>query len=383
MYGQFQSLLEAFQHQVSTRPKDKALLIPNGTKYDEINLQDLDIIINKYAYYWNKQLVNKNLDKNSVIGYLAQSGPEYLFNSMALWKLDFQILFLSPRNSESALIHLLQESKSRILIYDPQLSKISVNVQNKINSQHSQSLNIFQFPKNLKDEKIDHFTPVLRLDENSYEKIIAIFHSSGSTSFPKLVHISNRYFLKAAETNNFHEIILSTPPLFHVYGFAVALRYVLAHGSVYAFPIVAGSIPLVNEVLHSLKQSNARIFYTLSATLEQIYKNYPDEIKTLLNLKSIFYGGAALLPQVGEQLVQSGFKIRNSYGSTETGLLMVAPENLSPDIPWDAMKPVAPESDIKWIKRNDILDGAKELAIKKSYQSLASIKENTDSDFQE
>ncbi|CAG8814958.1 18180_t:CDS:1, partial [Racocetra persica] len=131
----YQSLLEAFQHQVSTRPKDNALLIPNGTKYDEINFQDFDIIVNKYANYWNKQLVNENLDKNSVIGYLAQSGPEYLFNIMALWKLGFQILFLSPRNSGPALINLLQETKSRILIYDPQLSKISENVQNEINSQ--------------------------------------------------------------------------------------------------------------------------------------------------------------------------------------------------------------------------------------------------------
>ncbi|CAG8711315.1 8770_t:CDS:2, partial [Racocetra fulgida] len=309
----YQSLSEAFQHQVSTRPKGNALLIPNGTKYDEINFQDFDIIINKYANYWNKLLVNENLNKNSVIGYLAHSGSEYLFNTMALWKLGFQILFLSPRNSGPALIHLLQETKSRILIYDPQLSKISEDVQNEINSQRPQSFNIFQLPNNLKDEKIDHFSPVLKLDENPYEQVIAIFHSSGSTSFPKLVPLSNRYLLNAVGSNDTHEIILSTAPLFHIYGFALVLKYILSPGSIYAFPIVAGSIPLANEVLYSLKQSKAKILYTLPATIEQIYKNYPDEIKTLLNLKAINYGGAALLPQVGEQLVQSGVKIRNSY----------------------------------------------------------------------
>ncbi|CAG8763020.1 4751_t:CDS:1, partial [Racocetra persica] len=377
MFGQFQSLLEAFQHQVSTRPKDKVLLIPNGTKYDEINFQDLDIIINKYANYWNKQLVNENLEKNSVIGYLAHSSPEYLFNIMALWKLDFQILTLSPRNSEPALIYLLQEAKSRILIYDPQLSKISVNVQNEINSQRSQSFNIFQLPKRLKDEKIDYFAPVLKLDENPYEKIIAIFHSSGSTSFPKLVPLSNRYALKAAESNH-TEVILSTPPLFHIYGFIVILKSILGSGSAHAFPIVAGSIPLANEVLHSLKQSNAKILYTLPTTLEQIYNNYSDEIKLLLNLKSIFYGGAALLPQVGEQLVKSGVKIRNAYGTTEIGPFMSTPENLPSDIPWNAMELLVPESNIKWIERNDILDGAKELAIQKSSPNFASIRGNTD-----
>ncbi|CAG8804877.1 35019_t:CDS:1, partial [Racocetra persica] len=135
MFHKYQSLLEAYQHQVSTRPRNKVILVPNGTKYEEISLQDLDIIINKYVNYWNKHLMNENLDKNIVIGYLAQSSPEYFFTIMALWKLGFQILFLSPRNSESALINLLQETKSRILIYDPQLSKILVNVQNEINSQ--------------------------------------------------------------------------------------------------------------------------------------------------------------------------------------------------------------------------------------------------------
>ncbi|CAG8831658.1 4807_t:CDS:1, partial [Racocetra persica] len=247
MSRKYQSLLEAYQHQVSTRPKDKVLLIPNGTKYEEINLQDLDIIINKYVNYWNKHLMNENLGKNSVIGYLAPSDPEYLFNFMALWKLGFQILFLSPRNSEPALINLLQEVKSRILIYDPQLLKISLNVQNKINSQRPQSFNIFQLPNNLKNDAIDYFAPVLKLDENPYDKTIAIFHSSGSTSFPKLIPLPNRYFLNATESNQIHDIILSTSPLFHAYGILVALKSILSPGSVYAFPIVAGSIPLVNE----------------------------------------------------------------------------------------------------------------------------------------
>ncbi|CAG8615352.1 3735_t:CDS:1, partial [Racocetra persica] len=271
-------------------------------------------------------------------------------------------------------------TKSRILIYDPQLSKISVNVQNEINSQRPQSLNIFQLPNNLKNDAIDYFAPDLKLDENPYEKIIAIFHSSGSTSFPKLVPLSNRYLLNAVKSNHTREIILSIAPLFHIYGFVRALKYILGPGSTYAFPIVAGSIPLANEVLHSLKQSNARILHTLPATLEQISKYYPEEIKTLLNLKSIFYSGAALFPQVGEQLVQSGVKIRNSYGATEIGNLMLTPENLSPDIPWNAMKLIVPESNIEWIERNDILDGAKELVLKKSSSILANIKGNTDND---
>ncbi|CAG8837362.1 20086_t:CDS:1, partial [Racocetra persica] len=230
-------------------------------------------------------------------------------------------------------------------------------------------------------EKIDHFSPVLKLDENPYEQVIAIFHSSGSTSFPKLVPFSNRFLLNAVEsthTHHTHEIILSTPPLFHIYGFFHALKYILSPGSTYAFPIVAGSIPLANEVLHSLKQSKATILYILPAILEQIYTNYPDEIKTLVNLKAIYYGGAALVHQVGEQLVQSGVKIRNSYGATEIGHFMMTPENLSPNIPWNAMKLIVPESDIIWIERNDILDGAKELVIKKNSSILANIKDNGD-----
>ncbi|CAG8732024.1 5406_t:CDS:1, partial [Dentiscutata heterogama] len=252
-----QSLLKVFEHLVSTRPKEKALFVPNGAEYEEINFQDLDLIINKYANYWSKQLENETLEKDCVIGYLSQSGPEYLYNFMALWKLGFTVLFLSPKNSEPALIHLLQEAKSSILIYDSQLSKISKNVQSELGSQHSQTLKIFQLPNNLKNENIDHSAPVLKLDDNPYEKIIAIFHSSGSTSFPKLVPLTNRYFLVVNSRDKADDIVLATPPLFHIFGMTVIITTILNPGSVYVFPIVSGSVPLVNEILHSLNQSKA------------------------------------------------------------------------------------------------------------------------------
>ncbi|CAG8792851.1 16309_t:CDS:1, partial [Dentiscutata erythropus] len=78
-YGH-QSLLKAFQNHVLTRSKEKVLLVPNGDKYEEVNFQTFNNIINKYAHYWKKQFENENLEKNSVIGYLSQSGPEYLYN---------------------------------------------------------------------------------------------------------------------------------------------------------------------------------------------------------------------------------------------------------------------------------------------------------------
>ncbi|CAG8819703.1 21826_t:CDS:1, partial [Gigaspora margarita] len=372
-----QSLLEAFQHLVSTRPKEKVLMVPNGAEYEEINYQDFDIIINKYANYWSKQLENENLDKDSVIGYFSPSGPEYLYNFMALWKLGFTILFLSPKNSEPALIHLLKESKSHILIYDSQLSKISKNAQNELVSQHSQTLKIFQLPNSLKNENIDHSAPVLKLDKDPYEKVIAIFHSSGSTSFPKLVPLTNRYFLLMEPNYKADDIVLTTSPLFHIFGAAVSIITIFCPGPVFVFPIVSGSVPLVNEILHSLNQSKANVLYTLPATIEQIYKNRPEEIKTLLKLRSIGYGGAALSPQIGKQLVQSGVIIQSVYGSTETGILMRTSENSS-NIPWNAMKLVIPESDIKWIERNDFLDDAKELVIKKGTPTLSNIKGNTE-----
>ncbi|CAG8488325.1 14923_t:CDS:10 [Dentiscutata erythropus] len=336
MAHKHQSLLKAFEHLVSTRPKEKVLLAPNGAEYKEFNFRDLDLIINKYANYWSKQLKNETLKKNNVIGYLSQSGPEYLYNFMALWKLGFTVLFLSPKNSEPALIHLLQEAKSSILIYDSQFSKISNNVQNELGSQHLQMLKIFQLPNNLKNENIDYSAPVLKLDDNSYEKTIAIFH------------------------NKADDIILATPPLFHIFGMTVILTTILNPGSVYVFPIVSGSVPLVNEILHSLNQSKANVFYTLPATIEQVYKNRPEEIKTLLKLRSINYAGAALSPQIGERLVQSGVNIHSVYGSTETGVIMdsrIVNKSFLPNIPWNAMKLAIPESYVKWIEKNDFIDG--------------------------
>ncbi|CAG8465168.1 11687_t:CDS:2 [Dentiscutata erythropus] len=277
---------------------------------------------------------------------------------MALWKLGFTILFLSPLNSESALIHLLQEAKSRILIYDPKLLKTSKNVQNEINSQYTQTLNIFQQPNSLKNEQIVHFAPVLKLNDDP-EKTIAIFHSSGSTSFPKLVPISSRFIFNVDAFEKADDIIVSTAPLFHIYGTTVLIRAIVNPGTVYAFPIVSGTVPLVNEILYSLKQSNASVLYTLPASIEQIHKDRPDEINTLLKLRAINYGAILFL------------SFHNAYGLTEAGTIMLNIHS-SPDIPWNAI----PESSIKWIERNDIVDGAKELVIKKGSPNLASIKGN-------
>ncbi|CAG8800168.1 14190_t:CDS:1 [Dentiscutata erythropus] len=260
MSHEHQSLLKVFQHLVSTRPKEKVLMVPNGTEYEEINYQDYDLIINKYANYWSKQLESENLEKDSVIGYFSQSGPEYLYNLMALWKLGFTILFLSPRNSEPALIHLLQEAKSRILIYDSQLLKISKSAQSEICSQHSQKLEIFPIPNSLKNENIDSSAPVIKLDDDPYEKVIAIFHSSSSTSFPKLVPLTNRYFLVLEQRDKVGDIVLTTAPLFHIFGMIISITTIFYPGSVYAFPIVSGSVPLTNEVLYSLNQSKANVF---------------------------------------------------------------------------------------------------------------------------
>ncbi|RIB06330.1 hypothetical protein C2G38_2253288 [Gigaspora rosea] len=386
-YGQ-QSLLKAFQYHVLTRPEEKVILIPKGTKYEEVNFQTFNNIINKYANYWKKQLENENLEKNSknsVIGYLSPSGPEYLYNVMALWKLGFITLFLSPQNSESNLVHLLQEAKSRILIYDPQFFKISKNVQNELNYQYSKKLNtIFQLPNNLEIENIDCSEPVLKSNDDdnvdSYEKIIAIFHSSGSTSFPKLISVSNRYFLIMNSIDKSDDIILSIFPLFHVFGFSTALRTILHPGSVYVFTIIAGSIPLANEVLNSLNQSKASVLYTIPSILEQIHKNYPDEIKSLSKLRAVYYSGAAL-SNIGERLIHSGVKIQNIYGTTEIGTVMNSLKDSSSsnvsNIPWNAMRFLIPEN-IRLIERNDILDGAKELVINKGASTIANIIGNTD-----
>ncbi|CAG8745279.1 222_t:CDS:1, partial [Dentiscutata heterogama] len=105
------------------------------------------------------------------------------------------------------------------------------------------------------------------------------------------------------------------------------------------------------------------------------------EIKTLLKLRSINFAGAALSPQIGERLVKSGANIQSVYGSTETGVIMdtrIVNKSFLPNIPWNAMKLAIPESYVKWIEKNDFIDGAKELIIKKEAPILSNIKGNTE-----
>ncbi|CAG8797490.1 659_t:CDS:2, partial [Dentiscutata erythropus] len=201
--------------------------------------------------------------------------------------------------------------------------------------------------------------------DDPYEKVITIFHSSGSTSFPKLVPLTNRYFLVLEQRDKAGDVVLATAPLFHIFGMSVSINTIFYPGSVYVFPIVSGSVPLINKILHSLNQSKSNVFYTLPAIIEQIYKNHPEEIKTLLKLSSIKYAGAALSPQIGKKLIQSGVNVQSMYSSTETGVIMDTSKNSSsPNIPWNAINLVVPET--------------KELIIEKRSPYLSNIKGNTE-----
>ena len=222
-YGfRFSSITDMLEKQAVLRAHQNCLFYPEQTdarSYAAITYKQLNEVTNHIAEKFSTQIQCTLTNEPSIVCLLANSNVSYLLSIYALFKLNVIIFPLSIRNSDAAILHLLEKSGASHLFYSEQYS----SVVKKIDAKFGPMIKLHPF------EEIQ-IADLLMLGESSFEsatkadgleQIRIIFHryafklkiirlllfihlnihfSSGSTSFPKPIRLATRCLFGYFET---------------------------------------------------------------------------------------------------------------------------------------------------------------------------------------
>ncbi|UJR19353.1 hypothetical protein I4U23_022482 [Adineta vaga] len=362
----FSSLVGALEYQAKIRPEKNAVLYPdpktNSTQYATLTYKQYNNVTNHLAEKIFKYFPSLSISNETITcGLLAADGLNYLLCEYALLKLPNVIMFpISSRNSQAAIEHLLKETKTKLLLATSQYMSMIQLIQEKEEFQFLKVLfldtNEFNIEHILEKKDLEcpttfNIIPIEEKNDEELNKTIIIIHSSGSTTYPKPIYLTNRYFLISSTlypsiNKDFwreDDVILVWGALFHVLAFFDTTCAILS-GCTYALPLCVTFPPKPNELLNNVRVKNGiTVLITVPSLLEQLVqellseKNNCVSFEPLANLRFVMYGGASCPDELCQILADNGVILLSIYGATETG--MILGKNFNPyDKKWKSMQ---------------------------------------------
>ncbi|KAJ6538456.1 hypothetical protein DFH09DRAFT_1368847 [Mycena vulgaris] len=270
-----------------------------------------------------------------VVGILASTGA-ILYASLIFGTIraGCTVFPLSTRSSDIAIAHLITESGVKYLLVsqDAHMQEIARKANTILHSKnvHINIVPIPTYEEISTDEHsdLDALPPVQTIGD---ERVIIIAHSSGSTSFPKVIPLTHKYLIRnsAPRLADFSTRIQSThgSAMFRVVGFLSVIRAAYSGMTISLFP------PSTNAVIATPERLLASALATKSTTivcppmfLEHWVKD-PSSIEKLRTFSRVSFGGGPLAQPVGDILDENGVSLMTVYGITEAGALsQYAPE---------------------------------------------------------
>ncbi|KZO93862.1 acetyl-CoA synthetase-like protein [Calocera viscosa TUFC12733] len=304
--------------------------------------------------------------KGVKIGILCNTdGLTYCTIVLAIIRAGFLPCPLSIRNSVPALEHLIQKTGCRYLFGNvaefgtspnslhettaevmgliPGLRLLEVPTYTQL---YPRLMNPVE-PYNSKDDatRTPFLDPVRSYPEYTNvtrDSELLYLHSSGSTSFPKPIPFSHKYWnsvcrsmsIGASQTVGSRWGLMGLP-VFHGLGVVVTLGAPAAGGAISLMfkPSGSGSpvIPTSNTVLAACQRGKADLLMAVP-TFFVDWSQDEEAVEYLATLKASMYCGGPLPVETGDQLVEAGVKVINLYGSTEVGLIFkLGVEGFNPD----------------------------------------------------
>ncbi|CAO3642661.1 unnamed protein product [Cunninghamella blakesleeana] len=350
----FKAFTNFMNHQVNSFG-DKSFaryLSDHDGHYKTLTYSDVDRIATNLACTW----ASRGARNISVISLLHDHNENYLIILLALMKLRVTVLLLSTRNSEAADINLLEKTKSKVLIANVKYETIAKNAVAKASSTGDDVRLILLESLNIDDLINQPLHPDyesildLNFSDDDIEKDALIIHSSGTTSFPKPIYLSNLYIFtminfahiqsqyKNMKPLSSDDVTLSCVPLFHVFGVFSAFIMAAVGGSI----VFLNKLPPSNEeIFQALIENQCTMMCTPALILEQAipYIRRTDNFTALQKLKCIIFGGAPLKKECGDWFHQHQINVRSFYGSTEAGIMMCTNLNDRDHKNWNAIRP--------------------------------------------
>ncbi|THH30067.1 hypothetical protein EUX98_g4125 [Antrodiella citrinella] len=325
--------LSILEQAASTYPSRLAFRVPQLAAGSDVEVEEwrpitysqFNLAVKLYAKYWSRTLTADGIPPQSVVG-MWLSGLSYVdalhIYGMARAGFIPQLFSLRLPNPE-VILELLSKGDARALIHDPSFESILRDAPVSVH-----------VAVEVKDDDVED-VPLPELSApQSAEDIVMIFHTSGSTSgSPKLVRCSYKWLdcmiAKLGVTcrpRNQHvqDVSVWMGSMSHI-GQTCMLLGALQHGSCTIQPTkIAFSSEELMDMVARCRLNRLNQFATFLASHLRASRQNPKLLRTLADFDEVLYSGLALPREEEDWAYQNGVRLRNLFGSTECGAMMLS-----------------------------------------------------------
>ncbi|KAJ7289097.1 hypothetical protein C8J57DRAFT_1627489 [Mycena rebaudengoi] len=322
-------ILQAFESQATQNPEHPLFRYDSESSpegYEEISWSRAVKIFETTAQILRCRLTGTvDHAHPPIVGILAaNSSIPYASLVFGALRAGCTVFPLSTRNSDVATAHLIVESGIKYLLVS-QDAHVQETVKDVLSS-GSVHVDIIPIPTYEEMNAVhltdfDTLPPLQRIDD---ERVILFAHSSGSTSFPKVIPITQRYLRSMVHAVGGCDLSsevrsAQASAMFHAAGF-VAIARAAYTGMTLAYfpPTTNATIPTPERVLESAFATKCTTLGCSPMFLEHWVKS-PADIDKLRTFSCVLFGGGPLAPLVGDTFERNSVNLLAVYGSTETG----------------------------------------------------------------
>ncbi|KAJ6487830.1 hypothetical protein C8R45DRAFT_1144304 [Mycena sanguinolenta] len=347
------SVLQIFEFQAQTNPQHPLFRYDapsnkdggEGKGYEDIAWPEAVRMFETTAHILRRRLgagAVGGAEKRPVVGILAATSSilyaSLIFGAVRAGLTAFPI---STRNSDVAIAHLVAESGVKFLLVsqDEHMQELGRKALALLH-ERGVSVGILPIPtyEEISDtQRGDHATDTLpEVGKIADDEVLVIAHSSGSTSFPKVVPLTHQYMqtIRGTCPMDFSGWVQSSQgsAIFHAMGILSIYQY---KKKAYSGTVLAFFPPTTNAVLATSERLLQSALATRCSTILcppmflEHYAKDPSSIEKLRTFSRVSFndmlsrfqsfGGGPLAQQVGDDLEASGVALAPAYGSTETG----------------------------------------------------------------
>ncbi|KAF9499759.1 acetyl-CoA synthetase-like protein [Pleurotus eryngii] len=324
------SHLTVLETSASVYPSASAFKLPqldesnNIAGWQSITYSQFQHDVERFARSWSHKLRSSGVPRRSIVG-LWLGGMTYtdVLHIYGLSRAGYIPQMFSLRLPNPAVVcELLEKAGANALIYDATfastLSEASVPIHVAMEYDEADPLG----------------EPLPERFDNRPEDLAFIFHTSGSTSgSPKLVPCSFRWLESAVKKSyqvskpinaSKQDVTVWMGSMCHI-GQTFMLLGTLQHGSCVIQPT---AINFSSEELHVMIQdcglNRLNQFATFLANHLRKSRQDPKLLSKLVDLDEILYSGLPLAREEEQWAYHHGMKIRNLFGSTECGAMLLS-----------------------------------------------------------
>jgi long-chain acyl-CoA synthetase len=288
-------------------------------------------------------LVDLGVKKGDVVAIMLPNFPQFIFSFYGILKAGATVTACSVLHTEHELAYQLNDSGAEIIIaWDNQIEKIN-NIKDRTRLRHVIITNIFDYapmanPLGQREPpEISGTIQLLNLinktkpkppkfETNSDEDIAVLQYTGGTTGLPKgamLAHsnlVSDVVMIYEWNKNTGERgkgTVLSTLPLFHIYGMNVCMNFFIYMGVTIALAPDPRDQKTLFEII---KKTRPEFFPGVPTMYMRLLErdDLEDYAKDLKSIKVCNTGAAPMPPEVLKEFEErTGATILEGYGMTE------------------------------------------------------------------